>query len=110
MFWIAVAVAVLGALLLLVGFIRNRRGLLAASAVVLFVAGSLGGFLDRWVQTAYDAEAEARALNGLPPVSGPATAPLEVPPPFAPPVESAPAPAPAPPTPAGAAPTPPPAP
>lgn len=108
MFWIAVALAALGALLLLVGFIRNRRGMLALSAVLLFVAGSLGGFLDRWVRTAYDAEAEARALNGLPPARVPDPLPGNAPPATAAPPETAPAatPAPVPPTGTGQPPAP----
>ena len=64
--WIAVALAVLGVILLLVGFWKNRRGLLVVAGVVLFVAGSLGDFLDRWVVTAEQAEAEARALQAPP--------------------------------------------
>lgn len=64
--WIAVALAFLGVILLLVGFAKNRRGLLVVAGIVLFVAGSLGGFLDRWVDTAQQAEAEARVLQGAP--------------------------------------------
>lgn len=64
--WIAVALAVLGVILLLVGFAKNRRGLLVVAGIVLFVAGSLGDFLDRWVDTAQQAEAEARVLQGAP--------------------------------------------
>jgi hypothetical protein len=85
MYWIAIALAVLGLLLLLVGFARNRRGMLAVAGALLFVAGSLGGFLDRWVNTAHQAEAEARALRGMPPApTAPGTlqtpAPMDAPP------------------------------
>lgn len=101
MYWIAIALAVVGLLLLLIGFARNGRGTLVLAAIVLFVAGSLGGFLDRWVDTAYQAEAEARALKGLPPArSAPGTlqtpAPMDTPaasPQIAPPATPAPAPA-----------------
>lgn len=64
--WIAVALAFLGLVLLLVGFWKNRRGLLVVAGIVLFLAGSLGDFLDRWVDTASQAEAEARALQARP--------------------------------------------
>lgn len=61
--WIAVALAFLGLVLLLVGFWKNSRGLLVMAGIVLFLAGSVGDFLDRWVATAKQAEAEARALR-----------------------------------------------
>lgn len=61
--WIAVALAFLGLVLLLVGFWKNSRGLLVIAGTVLFLAGSVGDFLDRWVTTAKQAEAEARALR-----------------------------------------------
>ena len=64
--WIAVFLAFLGLALLLVGFARNRRGLLVAAGIILFLAGSFGDFLDRWVDTAEQAEAEARAAQSAP--------------------------------------------
>jgi hypothetical protein len=75
--WIAIGLAFPGVFLLLIGFWKNRRGVLVVAGVLLFVAGSLGDLVDRRVDTARQAEAEARAIDDAP-ASTPAPQPTLV--------------------------------
>ncbi|WP_372016401.1 hypothetical protein [Pseudoxanthomonas sp. 10H] len=49
MYWIEIGVFVAGLVLLAIGYRRNRRHLLLAGAVVLFLSAALGGMVAGFV-------------------------------------------------------------